>query len=130
MQALELSVKKDYLPINLRDEATGEIKDTLKFYYDDNTTKSFQKDSDVILKRIEDLEKSDNAETETEDKILEEWFNYVLGDGSYDIIKKHQRSILNRKTLLIELTFLIRDALNLMKQKQDEDAAKLYEIAK
>lgn len=130
MQALELSVKKDYLPINLRDEATGEIKDTLKFYYDDNTTKSFQKDSDVILKRIEDLEKSDSAETETEDKILEEWFNYVLGDGAYDIIKKHQRSIINRKTLLIELTFLIRDALNLMKQKQDEDAAKLYEIAK
>lgn len=130
MEPIRVPLKKDYLVIKLTDENDKEKEDELRFYYDDNTTKSFQKNSDVILKRIEDLEKSDNAETEIEDKILEEWFNYVFGDGAYDIIKKHQRSIINRKSLLLELSFLISDKLIEMKQKQEEEAAQLYEIAK
>lgn len=130
MQAIDLSVEKDYLPINLRDSETNEVKETLKFYYDDTTIKNFQNDTDKIMKRIEELEGASKSQSDIEDAILEEWFDYVLGAGSYDVVKKCQRSIIHRKTMLIDLSLAISKALTMMKVKQDEEAAKLYEVAK
>lgn len=130
MQAIDLSVEKDYLPINLRDSETNEVKETLKFYYDDTTIKNFQNDTDKIMKRIEELEVASKSQSDIEDAILEEWFDYVLGAGSYDVVKKCQHSIIHRKTMLIDLSLAISKALTMMKVKQDEEAAKLYEVAK
>ena len=128
MQPIELKVKKDYLPVNLVDEESGETVDTLRFYYDDNTIKTFQKDAEVVQRRIEELDKTDKAQTIKEDEILQEWFDYVLGEGSYEKVKAAQRSILNRKEMLIDLSLALSKALFTMKEKQEEKQADFYAV--
>lgn len=126
MQPIELKVKKDWLPVKLVDEESGETVDTLRFYYDDDTVKNFQKDSDKFLAKIEKISKENKSDTQIEDDILREFFNYWLGDEAYEKLKVAQKSIYHRKDMVIDLSLAISNALFIMKEQQEEKQAEFY----
>ncbi|MBO0419106.1 hypothetical protein JZO80_02945 [Vagococcus fluvialis] len=126
MQPIELKVKKDWLPVKLVDEESGETVDTLRFYYDDDTVKNFQKDSDKFLAKIEKISKENKSDTQIEDDILREFFNYWLGDEAYEKLKMAQKSIYHRKDMVIDLSLAISNALFIMKEQQEEKQAEFY----
>lgn len=126
MEAIELKLKKDWLPVKLIDEESEEVVDTLRFYYDDETVKKFEKDSEKFQEKINKISKSKKAETQIEDEILCEFFEYWLGKGSYEKLKKVQKSIYHRKDMVIDLSLAISNALAIMKEKQEEKQADYY----
>lgn len=130
MKPIELNVKKDWLPVNLVSEESGEVIDTLRFYYDDNTVKRFQKDTEEIQARIKKLDESKKAQTEKEDAILCEFFDFWLGEGSYEKVKVAQRSIYHRKDMIIDLSLAISNALHEMRAVQEEKQAEFYLVEK
>ncbi len=75
MEAIELKVKKDYFPVKLIDEESGEVVDILRFHYDDNTVKTFQKDAEAVQERINKIDLSGKAQSEAEDEVLKEFFD-------------------------------------------------------
>lgn len=126
MQTIELKVKKDWLPVKLVDEESGETVDTLRFYYDDDTVKNFQKHSDKFLAKIEKISQGKKSDTQIEDDILREFFNYWLGDEAYEKLKVAQKSIYHRKDMVIDLSLAISNALFIMKEQQEEKQAEFY----
>jgi len=126
MQPIELKVKKDWLPVKLVDEESGETVDTLRFYYDDDTVKNFQKHSDKFLAKIEKISQGKKSDTQIEDDILREFFNYWLGDEAYEKLKVAQKSIYHRKDMVIDLSLAISNALFIMKEQQEEKQAEFY----
>lgn len=128
MEAIELKVKKDYFPIKLIDEESGEVVDILRFHYDDNTVKTFQKDAEAVQERINKIDLSGKAQSEAEDEVLKEFFDYVLGEGSYEKIKLAQRSIVHRKEMLIDLSLALSNALYTLAEQQEEKQAEFYAV--
>lgn len=128
MEAIELKVKKDYFPVKLIDEESEEVVDILRFYYDDNTVKTFQKDAEAVQERINKIDLSGKAQSEAEDEVLKEFFDYVLGEGSYEKIKLAQRSIVHRKEMLIDLSLALSNALYTLAEQQEEKQAEFYAV--
>lgn len=128
MEAIELKVKKDYFPVKLIDEESGEVVDILRFHYDDNTVKTFQKDAEAVQERINKIDLSGKAQSEAEDEVLKEFFDYVLGEGSYEKIKLAQRSIVHRKEMLIDLSLALSNALYTLAERQEEKQAEFYAV--
>lgn len=128
MEAIELKVKKDYFPVKLIDEESGEVVDILRFHYDDNTVKTFQKDAEAVQERINKIDLSGKAQSEAEDEVLKEFFDYVLGEGSYEKIKLAQRSIVHRKEMLIDLSLALSNALFTLAEQQEEKQAEFYAV--
>lgn len=128
MEAIELKVKKDYFPVKLIDEESGEVVDILRFHYDDNTVKTFQKDAEAVQERINKIDLSGKAQSEAEDEVLKEFFDYVLGEGSYEKIKLAQRSIVHRKEMLIDLSLALSNALYTLAEQQEEKQAEFYAV--
>lgn len=128
MEAIELKVKKDYFPVKLIDEESEEVVDILRFYYDDNTVKTFQKDAEAVQERINKIDLSGKAQSEAEDEVLKEFFDYVLGEGSYEKIKLAQRSIVHRKEMLIDLSLALSNALYALAEQQEEKQAEFYAV--
>lgn len=128
MEAIELKVKKDYFPVKLIDEESGEVVDILRFHYDDNTVKTFQKDAEAVQERINKIDLSGKSQSEAEDEVLKEFFDYVLGEGSYEKIKLAQRSIVHRKEMLIDLSLALSNALYTLAEQQEEKQAEFYAV--
>lgn len=133
MNELNIPIKKSYFVINLTDEDTNESKTALRFYYDDERLKNFRNEFESLNKKLEDIAKEAEKESDQFDAteaILEEYFENVFQKGDYEKIKKVQPVQLYRRNLIIETSELIGAAVEELSIKQSEKEAAFYLVEK
>ncbi|MHC5227579.1 hypothetical protein ACYSNW_04780 [Enterococcus sp. LJL99] len=133
MNELNIPIKKSYFVINLTDEDTNESKTALRFYYDDERLKNFRNEFESLNKKLEDIAKEAEKESDQFDAteaILEEYFENVFQKGDYEKIKKVQPVQIYRRNLIIETSEMIGTAVEELSIKQSEKEAAFYLVEK
>ncbi|MGX6979120.1 hypothetical protein ACWN8V_07655 [Vagococcus elongatus] len=134
MNEILLPIKRDYFPIKLQFEDGSTATEEFRFSYSDENIKRFYNGISEVTERIDKISEKEAADVLGEiskaDEWLKEGYDFILGQGSYEIIKKHQPSILNRKALYLTLVEFITKAINDFKEEQDRKEAEMFEIDK
>lgn len=125
MKELNINLNHDYIPINLVEPDTG-VKHEFRYNYDDTTLNSYRDDVNPMLEKFKAAEETNTFEEI--DDMLKEAFEFLLGPGEYDRIKKVQNSIINRQNLIFELMKVIEEQLTTLKVEVEEEEADKYAI--
>ena len=132
MQTTNLTIKKDYLTINLVHPDDENRVVSLQFEYDDKNLLSFKQKMESSVKSIEEIDKKMlKAETDEEyinslDEALEKFYDNIFCVGTYEKVKSIQKSVANRRSLVSDLVFTITSMLNNLKREQEESEAEFY----
>lgn len=125
MKELTINLKQDFIPINLVDPETNE-KHAFKYRYDDETLNGYRDELNPV---VENLKKAKETSTfEEVDNMLKEAFEFILGPGEYERIKKVQNSIINRQSLIFEIIKLIETQLSTLMIEKEESEADKYVV--
>lgn len=125
MKELNINLNHDYIPINLVEPDTG-VKHEFRYNYDDTTLNSYRDDVNPMLEKFKAAEETNTFEEI--DDMLKEAYEFLLGPGSYEKIKKIQKSIINRQNLIFSLIKLIEEQLTAFKIEEEEEEADKYAI--
>lgn len=134
MQTTNLTIKKDYLTINLVHPDDENRVLPLKFEYDDKNILGFKEKMDSTVKEIEKIDqkilnaKTDKEHIDSYNEALKKFYDSFFGEGTYEDVMKIQTSVANRRSLVTDLVFTLTTMLNDIGRKQEESEAEFYAV--
>lgn len=134
MQSTSLTLKKDYLTINLVHPDDPNHTLPLTFEYDDKNVLMFAEKMKTSVKAIEEAEgkmlkaESDNDYMDYVNEALQDFYDSLFGEGTYEKLKLIQTSVANRRSLVGDLIRTITSMLYKLREEQEEKEADFYSI--